>query len=354
MLLDTRKEDKVAVEYIDRLKIKPALPDLITANLSGGNQQRVVISKCLATNPKIIIIDEPKLVGIPWFNSSDVGARRAGEELGINVIYAGPTQADAAEQVKMIEDYLNQGVKAICIAPNDPTAVKPVLNTATDNGIYVLDWDTPADIEDVNYSVQSVDPEVYGETIWQNLVDAMGPEGEYAIITGGLEAAGLNQWIEVGIAYAEKNYPGLKLVTDPIPSNEVQQEAYARTLDLIKTYPNLKGIIGISTPAPIGAAQAIQEKGLQDQIAVVGTTLPNDARQYLKDGSLDFGEVEANPETLGYVTVYVAYKAIMGEKIETGLEIPGVGPITVYENGKTCIIGPPLVLTADNVDDYDF
>ncbi len=70
---------------------------------------------------KILVM--PKLVGIPWFNASDVGAERAGKELGVDIIYAGPTVADAAEQVKMIEDYMNQGIDAICIAPNDPAAV---------------------------------------------------------------------------------------------------------------------------------------------------------------------------------------------------------------------------------------
>ena len=104
----------------------------------------------MAEEDTLDILVMPKLVGIPWFNASDVGAMRAGEELGVNVIYAGPTQADAAEQVKMIEDYLNQGVDAICIAANDPAAVKPVLNSATDSGVLVLDWDTPADIEDVD------------------------------------------------------------------------------------------------------------------------------------------------------------------------------------------------------------
>ena len=309
----------------------------------------------MAEEDTLDILVMPKLVGIPWFNASDVGAMRAGEELGVNVIYAGPTQADAAEQVKMIEDYLNQGVDAICIVANDPAAVKPVLNSATDSGVLVLDWDTPADIEDVDYSVQSVDPTVYGETLWDYLVTAMGSEeGEYAILTGGLEAAGLNLWIEAGRSYAEEKYPGLTLVTEPIATNEQQQEAYSRTLDLIKTYPDLKGIVAVSTPAPIGAAQAIQEKGLQDQIAVVGGVLPNDANQYLKDGSLDYGVVEANPETLGYATAYIAALALQGETIESGMEIEGVGEITLYENGKTIILGPPLIIDADNVDEYDF
>ena len=113
------------------------------------------------------------------------------------MVYAGPTQPDAAEQVKMIEDYLNQGIDAICIAANDPTALKPVLNTARDMGILVMDWDTPADIEDVDYSVQSVDPTEYGEALWDYMVKAMGAEeGQYAILTGGLEAAALNMWID--------------------------------------------------------------------------------------------------------------------------------------------------------------
>lgn len=290
------------------------------------------------------ILVMPKLVGIPWFNASDVGAKRAGDELNVNVIYAGPTQADAAEQVKMIEDYLNQGIDALCIAANDPIAIKPVLNDARSNGVLIMDWDTPADVNDVNYSVQSVDPTEYGIALWDYMVKAMGTEeGQYAILTGGLEAAGLNLWIDAGREYAAEKYPDLELVTEPVATNEQQQEAYARTLDLIQAYPDLKAIVAVSTPAPIGAAQAIQEKGLQDRIAVVGGVMPNDANQYLKDGSLDYGVVEANPELLGYATVQIAAKALNGETIKTGLKIEGVGEITLYENGKTVILGPPLI-----------
>lgn len=298
---------------------------------------------------KILVM--PKLVGIPWFNASDVGAMRAGKELGVEIIYAGPTVADAAEQVKMIEDYMNQGIDAVCIAPNDPAAVKPILNTARDYGLLVMDWDTPADPEDIDYSVQSVEPTEYGVALWDYMVKAMGtPEGEYAILTGGLEAAGLNMWIDAGRNYAKTKYPGLKLVTEVIPTDEQQQLAYSKTLDLIKTYPNLKAIVAVSTPAPIGAAQAIQEKGLQDKIACVGGVMPNDANAYLKDGSLDYGVVEANPELLGYATAYIATYALRGEKIMSGMEIPNVGKITLMPDGKSVVLGPPLIIDGKNVD----
>lgn len=300
------------------------------------------------------ILVMPKLVGIPYFNASETGALQAGEDLGVNVEYAGPTQADAAAQVKMIEDYINRGVDAIAVAPNDPAALSPVLKKAREEGILVLDWDTPADKELVDYSVHQIDDQAYGEHIVDLLVEEMGTdEGDYAILTGGLSAANLNTWIDYGLEYTKENYPGLNLVTERVPTDEKQQEAYSKTLNLLRAYPDLKGIIGISTPAPIGAAQAVEERGLSDEVAVVGTSLPNDSRPYLKSGALDVATLW-EPDKLGYLTVYVALEALKGNEITDGMEVPEVGAIEVWEDGKTIIMGPPTDFTAENVDQFDF
>lgn len=300
------------------------------------------------------IVIMPKLVGIPYFNASEVGALAAGEELGIDVIYTGPTEGDAAQQVQMIEDLLISGIDALAIAPNDPDAVSPALQKCNDEGVLVVDWDTTANGDDVKYSIHQIDDTLYGQVIWDKLVEAMGTdEGDYAIVTGYLTAANLNTWIEAGKAYAAEKYPKLNLVTDPVASDESAQEAYTQTLALIAAYPNLKGIVGVSTPAPIGAAMAVQEKGLQDQIAVVGSSMPTDSAPYLKDGSLDFG-ILWDPGMLGRLTVYVAHYEINGTEITDGMEIPGVGNITLLEDGKTIIMGPPSIWTAENVDQYQF
>ena len=299
------------------------------------------------------VVVMPKLVGIPYFNASETGALAAGEELGINVIYTGPTTGDAALQVQMIEDLLIDGIDALAIAPNDPDSVSPALQKCQADGVLVMDWDTTANGDDVTYSIQQIDNKVLGEMLFDLLVEAMGTdEGEYAIVTGYLTAANLNTWIDFGKAYAAEKYPNLTLVTDPVPSDESAQEAYTQTMALIAAYPNLKGIIGYSTPGPIGAAMAVQEKGLQDQIAVVGTSMPTDSAPYLKDGSLDFG-VLWDPAQLGKLAVYVAYLTITGQTVE-GYEVPGVGPIHINEDGKTIIMADPSVWTAENVDNYNF
>ena len=156
---------------------------------------------------EVTIVVMPKLVGIPYFNASEVGALQAGEDLGVNVIYTGPTTADAAEQVRMLEDLISKGVDAICVAPNDAAAMTPVLMKAKAAGIAVLDWDTPADPSVVDLSIHQIDDQQYGQHIFDLLVQEMGDTGDYAIVTGGLSAANLNAWIDAGLDYAQTAYP---------------------------------------------------------------------------------------------------------------------------------------------------
>ncbi|MBS4206980.1 autoinducer 2 ABC transporter substrate-binding protein [Bacillus sp. FJAT-50079] len=319
---------------------------------SGGSKEKSEGEGSGKDNIKIAVV--PKLIGIPYFNASEQGVKQAGEDLGVEVIYTGPTEADAAQQVKVIEDLISQNVDVIAVAPNDAASLTPVLKKAKDQGIIVMDWDTPADQSLVELSIHQIDDEAYGRHIAQSLIEKMGTEeGEIAIITGGLSAANLNTWIDAAKKELEENYPGIKLVTDKIATDEKQQVAYQKTLDLVKSYPDLKGIMAFSTPAPLGAAQAIQEKGLQDKIAVVGTALPTDSAPYLEDGSLDVA-ILWEPDKLGYLTVALAKDLVEGKKPENGQNVENVGEIELWEDGKTIIMGPPTDFTKENAGDYDF
>ena len=301
----------------------------------------------------ITIVIMPKLIGIPYFNATETGAYRAGEALGVNVIYAGPTEADATQQVKMLEDFIAQGVDAIAVAPNDPAGLTPTLKKAADAGIKVIDWDTAAERDYVQYSVAQVDITEEATHTWGTMAKELGGNGYYAVLTGGPEAANLNARIEVGEAFMRKEFPDMKLVTDIIPTNESQQEAYSKTLDLMKAYPEIQGIICQSSPTIPGAGQAIQELGLGEETFLIGHGMPNVSRPYLKDGSADVVTLW-DVEALGYLAIYVAWCAVTGTPVTDGMPVDTVGNIRLEADGKGIIMGPPLDITAANVDNYDY
>lgn len=66
--VNSQKENSIVSQYVDKLSIKTPSVEQLVGNLSGGNQQKIVIAKWLATNPKVLILDEPT-------RGVDVGAK---------------------------------------------------------------------------------------------------------------------------------------------------------------------------------------------------------------------------------------------------------------------------------------
>jgi simple sugar transport system ATP-binding protein len=57
--ISRRRQDELAERYIKALAIRPADPDMPVRNLSGGNQQKVLLARWLITEPRLLIVDEP-------------------------------------------------------------------------------------------------------------------------------------------------------------------------------------------------------------------------------------------------------------------------------------------------------
>jgi simple sugar transport system ATP-binding protein len=81
-LIDVHERKRQIRDWIKALNIKVSDPDLPIETLSGGNQQKVVIARWLATKPKVLILDSPT-VGI------DVGAKRSVHQLVHELSLAG-------------------------------------------------------------------------------------------------------------------------------------------------------------------------------------------------------------------------------------------------------------------------
>jgi len=67
-LVDRAKQDEIVRYFMDRLKIRASGPDQKVSELSGGNQQKVMLARWLCLNPKVLLLDEPT-------RGIDVGAK---------------------------------------------------------------------------------------------------------------------------------------------------------------------------------------------------------------------------------------------------------------------------------------
>jgi len=81
------ERDAVVAEFIEALGVRPANPSLIAGNLSGGNQQKVLLARWLAMAPKLIFLDEPTR-GIDVGAKADIQKKVAElSEKGLSVVF---------------------------------------------------------------------------------------------------------------------------------------------------------------------------------------------------------------------------------------------------------------------------
>jgi monosaccharide-transporting ATPase len=85
--LSRAQQDELALEYVRALDIRPASPEHLVKNLSGGNQQKVLLARWLITRPRLLILDEPT-------RGIDIGAKAEIQRLvmslseeGMSVVY---------------------------------------------------------------------------------------------------------------------------------------------------------------------------------------------------------------------------------------------------------------------------
>ena len=303
---------------------------------------------------KIVVCMLPKKKGVPYFTSCSEGAMEAAKELGnVELIYDGPTSGDAAEAVKLVDQWTAKGVDVIAVSPNDPAVLGPAMKKAREAGIKVITWDADAAPDAREFMVNQATAEEIGFALVDAMAEDLGGEdaqGDVAIVTASLTAANQNEWMKhmkVRLGY----YSGLKLVATK-PSNEDQKLAFSVTQDLMKAYPNLKGVFAISSVAFPGAAEAVKQGGKTGQVFVTGLSTPNDMRSYVKEGTVR-SVILWNTKDLGYLTVYAARALVDGElKKDSKFKAGRLGEKEV--RGDNVLLGQTLKFTKDNIDKFDF
>jgi simple sugar transport system substrate-binding protein len=293
-----------------------------------------------------------KIAGIQWFNRMEEGVNQYAADTGANAFQVGPAQADPQQQAALIEDMIAQGVDALAVVPMSPEALEPVLGRAMEAGITVITHEA-ASQQNTVYDIEAFVNEDFGANLMEQLATCMGGEGEYAVFVGSLTSQTHNQWVDGAIAYQEANYPNMTLVGDKNETFDDAQQAYERAQEVLRAFPDVRGMQGSASTDVAGIGLAIEERGMEDDTCVFGTSLPSIAGQYIETGAVD-GIGFWDPSVAGYAMNVVAQMVMNGEEVTDGMDLglPGYENITL--DGRV-IYGQAWVnVNADNMADYPF
>ena len=309
-----------------------------------------------AATKKYSIATVVKVDGIAWFDRMRVGVKQFGADQGHDTWMVGPSQADAAAQVQLVETLIAQSVDAICIVPFSVEAVEPVLQKARSRGIVVISHEA-SNIENADYDIEAFDNHAYGAKLMEHLGAQMGGTGDYVATVGSLTSQSQNEWIDGGVTYQKEHFPKMRQVTKRIETYDDAATDYNKLKEILTTYPDLRGILGAPMPTSAGAGRLIAERGLKGKLFFSGTGLVSVAGQYLKESDIDYIQFW-DPAIAGYAMNMLAVMTLAKKSIKPGLDLGLTGYADLKANDpkrQNIFFGQGWIgVTKANMGSYNF
>ena len=316
----------------------------------------------------------PKFKGENYFDAVKLGAQEAADEMGITLLYDGPSQDQATnqKQVDILQGWIAQGVDAILVSPNDATAIVSTLEEARSAGIKVITFDA-----DANDGRDMFINQVTAEAAAKGLLDGAKVDLEakgygsdkkanIALVSGSGTDANQTAWeaaIDELLATDDYNfmviknkdtdvlYPG----TDETKVNEACATLISRMGPGEDQIQGAIALSSMSTPALGAQYEAAASKPDANVITMTGLATPNALASYIEDTSnpLNTG-VLWNCMDLGYLSVQTAAQLCAGQISETDASI-NAGRLgeKAIENGEV-VLGDALVFDATTVGDFNY
>ena len=297
-----------------------------------------------------------KNTGNPYGEKEMEGYKNAVEELGYEAILKAPDQPTAEAQITMINELVSQKVDSLAIVGNDPDALQPALQKAMNSGIKVISLDSAVNAQSRLLHVNQADPERIGRTLVQGMVEMIGGSGEIAILSATSQATNQNLWIEwMKKELEDPKYADVKLVKVAY-GDDLRDKSVSETEALLKSYPNLKGIISPTTVGVAAAGKVLTDKGLKGKVQLTGLGLPSEMAAYIESGVCQWMYLW-NPLDVGYLSGYAAEALVSGkitgaagEKFTAGKL--GEKEIIADGEGTQVMLGDPFKFDASNIAEW--
>ena len=259
---------------------------------------------------------------VPYWQQIEAGMNAANADLGTNAEYIGPSDLNLDEQLKAIDTAIASQVDGIITNGYVPESMEPLFVKAQEAGIPVVLVDADAAEGSVRVSYIGTSNEAAGYQAGQAMAECMGGEGQIAIITGVIGSSNIDDRVS-GFERALEEFPGMEVVTMEV-SNVDLQVANEKAGAILTAYPDVVGLYGTTEPDIIGAAQVVDERGLEG-MCLVGFDDATQTIDYIKEGVI-YGTIVQKPFMMGYMGVQVMLDILNGKEVDS-----------VYDTGVTTV-----------------
>ena len=193
-------------------------------------------------------------------------AAAAWKEKGHNVeVVVQSANVDVPGQIAHVRNFISEGVDAIIINPNSPTAFDPVFAQAKEAGILVIATDAEVSSPDALYV--GIDQKAYGAAGAEWLAKTLDGKGNIVAING-VAGHPANEMRVAGYKEVLAKHPDMKLVNE-VNANWDQAQGQQAMQNILATYPDVNGVL-VQDGMAAGAWKSIMDAGKTGDIAATG------------------------------------------------------------------------------------
>jgi ribose transport system substrate-binding protein len=266
----------------------------------------------------------PKGTSHVFWQSIHAGARKAGSELGVEIVWRGPLREDDRDsQVAEVENAVGRGVNGIVLAPLDDAALVRPVSAAMRQRVPVVIIDSGLKGDDY-VSFVATDNEVGGRLGGERLASLLGGKGRIILLRYA-EGSDSTTKREEGFLDAVRKHPGIQIVSDNQYAGADVEGAYKKGEAILSQRKRPDGsldIDGIFCPnesSTFGMLRVLEDNGWAGKVRFVGFDASANLVKAMSAGSIDALVVQ-DPMRMGYLGVKTIVSHLKGEKIERRID----------------------------------
>lgn len=282
-----------------------------------GNEEPKVFSEAGARKLRIAVI--PKATTHEFWKAIHAGAVKASDELEVDIFWKGPQKEDdRAQQITVVEDFINRGVDGIVLAPLDDRALcRPVQDAVRENiPVVIID----SGLQGKDYiSFVATDNYQGGVVAARRLGEILEGKGDIFLIRYQVGSASTTKREKGFLDAMKAEFPDISILVQDQYAGATTETAYQLAENLLGRFPEVDGIFCPNESSTFGTLRALQESALAGKVKFVGFDSSPKLVQALRDGHIH-GLVLQDPIKIGYLGVKQMALHLKGHKVEERID----------------------------------